>query len=562
MKHSKILSAISMAFITSGAIAETHNLIVSPKAKSQSISSQSMSASNKTCFTSIRQAVPFCLTQLGGKKAKSITSQSTASPFVPVYVNSSALDTREIIDTMLASGNYNSVEFDVIVKSTGVPNDTHYNEQSYLFPNTDTNINGMNFEQANELIPDDTANVDMMVIDSGFINHDDIPYADGYSFTRKSGQLRGPNFITDPDFDGGTLHGSAVASMAAAIRNNGFTMAGAAKNVNIFAGRSLFNGAGQMSDITDALLYAAAEDTMHESPGLTKRAKAMHVANLSLGGFAQCPEFMQYAIDKANEKGLVVVVAAGNESSDAAYFTPANCKGVVTVSATTSDNELAYFSNYGNGITISAQGTEVMGVNNADNAETYHSWQGTSMSTPIVAGAVSLAKHANSELSSADIKRLIEFTATPIDDIYCRALGCGSGLLDALKLTEEAFKSNVEREGVIKHTLSEKTECDQNWLIEHFGKKVDLCNSFKVTFFGGLESKTNHFKLSKVTQGGSFSQNSEHVLTTQHGSLIISELSSTHDYAYQYCSTVDEALVCEEDFIPISVDTTKPSACN
>jgi serine protease len=562
MKYSKILVAISLAFTANSALAETHNLIISPKANTeQGLTISSQSTSNKTCFTSIKQGTPFCLTQPGTTKQSDISSQSTRSPFSPAYVESSELETRDIINTMMASGKYNSVEYDIIVKSTGALNDTLYSEQTYLFPKSDKHINGMNFEQANDLIPDSAENVDMIIIDSGFVNHEDIPYADGYSFTRKSGQLRNVDYITLPEFDGSTLHGSAVASMAAALRNNDFTVAGASKNINVFAARSLFNGSGRMSDISDALLYAAAEDTVHESPGLTKRTKPMHVANLSLGGLSACPDYMQYAIDKANEKGISVVVAAGNESSDAIDFTPANCKGVIVVSATTSLNELAWFSNYGDEITISAQGTDVVGVNGVDNTETLHLWNGTSMSTPLVAGAVALAKHANLELSSADMKRLVEFTATPIYGVVCRSLDCGSGLLDALRLTEEALKSNSDREGVIKHALSGKTSCDQTWLLDHFGEKTDLCNSYKVTFFGGLESKTNHFKLSKVTKGKSFGEGSEHVLKTQYGSLVLSELSSTHDYAYQYCSTINEELVCEDNYIPIHVDETKPAAC-
>ncbi|KXN66393.1 hypothetical protein CONCODRAFT_11789, partial [Conidiobolus coronatus NRRL 28638] len=95
--------------------------------------------------------------------------------------------------------------------------------------------------------------------------------------------------------------------------------------------------------------------------------------------------FIDQAVSRAVDEGIVVVVAAGNDSKDACLGSPARAPKVITVGATTVADELASYSNFGKCVDILAPGSRVLstwiGSKNATNTIS-----GTSMATPHVAG--------------------------------------------------------------------------------------------------------------------------------------------------------------------------------
>jgi subtilisin family serine protease len=116
------------------------------------------------------------------------------------------------------------------------------------------------------------------------------------------------------------------------------------------------------------------------------------VANLSLGGGASTA--LDNAVRNLGSTGVLVALAAGNESQDANNVSPArtNHQNVVTVSAMDSNDNFASFSNYGSPVDYCAPGVS---VNSTWIGGGYRSISGTSMASPHVAGLLLLRGSTN-----------------------------------------------------------------------------------------------------------------------------------------------------------------------
>jgi len=111
------------------------------------------------------------------------------------------------------------------------------------------------------------------------------------------------------------------------------------------------------------------------------------VVNMSLGGGNS--SLLNSAIKRLFENDIVVVVAAGNENSNACYSSPANSPYALTVGATTDRDARASFSNWGECVDIFAPGEKIRSAwYTSDKSGATIS--GTSMASPHVAGAVAL----------------------------------------------------------------------------------------------------------------------------------------------------------------------------
>lgn len=112
------------------------------------------------------------------------------------------------------------------------------------------------------------------------------------------------------------------------------------------------------------------------------------VANMSLGGSQS--DALNSAVAAIIRLGMVVCVAAGNESTNASNSSPASEPTAITVGSTTDEDKMSYFSNYGTLVDIFAPGSNItsawidqtgQGRNNLTNTIS-----GTSMATPHVVG--------------------------------------------------------------------------------------------------------------------------------------------------------------------------------
>jgi serine protease len=329
------------------------------------------------------------------------------------------------------------------------PNDTSYNSQWDLHSTT----GGIRAPAAWDLATG--TGITVAVIDTGIRPHADLSgqVVAGYDMIKDTavandGDAR-DNDPSDPGdwtaanecaagepASGSSWHGTHVAGTIAARTNNGAGIAGIAFNAKVQAIRVLGKCGGYTSDIADGMIWASGGSVS----GLPANATPSRVLNLSLGGGGSCDTTSQNAINSARSRGSVVVVAAGNENQNASNSSPANCSGVITVAATDRNGARAYYSNYGNVVTLAAPGGDVRSSSSngilstlnagtqGPGADSYAWYQGTSMATPHVAGVAALMLSVKPSATPDEIKAALQSSARAFPG---SCSGCGSGILDA-----------------------------------------------------------------------------------------------------------------------------------
>ena len=217
----------------------------------------------------------------------------------------------------------------------------------------------------------------------------------------------GNNDVDGPDpKKADAKHGTHVAGIIAASRNNGKGMDGVAQNVEIMVVRAVPDGDEYDKDIANAIRYA-----------VDNGAK---VINTSFGKYYSThPEWVWDAIAYAAKKDVLIVNAAGNESlnldNKQVYpndQTPSNPKEIsdtfLTVGATNYEygsGLVANFSNYGKAnVDVFAPGTKIWSTTPLD---TYEYLQGTSMASPAVAGVAAMIRSHYPKLKASEVKEVL-----------------------------------------------------------------------------------------------------------------------------------------------------------
>jgi len=218
-----------------------------------------------------------------------------------------------------------------------------------------------------------------------------------------------------PDVPSEEYHGTHVAGIAGAAVDNGTGVAGMG-NSSLIVGRGLDeSGSGSLSDIADAVQWAADQGA--------------DVINLSLGGGGYT-DTMKNAVSYAQDNGALVVAAAGNAGQQSVDY-PAAYSECLAVSALDPDETLASYSNYGDEIELAAPGSDVLSTT-TETRGAYERLSGTSMASPAVAGVAGLTL-AQWDLANNELRSHLKSTAA---DIGLSSAEQGSGRVDAQNAVE------------------------------------------------------------------------------------------------------------------------------
>jgi serine protease len=262
---------------------------------------------------------------------------------------------------------------------------------------------------------------------------------------------------SQPTFQGcepedSSWHGTAIAGVIAAGANNALGGVGVHWGARVVPVRVAGKCGAVLSDLLDGVRWAAGLPVA----GAPVNPNPAKIINLSYGGDGPCNAAYQSTVDAVTAAGALLVVAAGN--AGAQVTRPADCRGVLAVTAVRGDGAKASYGSYGPNVGIAAAGgsglsgidggllTTVDSGRRSPVSSTYDSVAGTSFSAPLVAGVAGLVLSVNGALSMDAVKSMLMKAvrphvthanlpvcnpqATSQGTCNCTDQTCGSGLLD------------------------------------------------------------------------------------------------------------------------------------
>lgn len=401
----------------------------------------------------------------GGGRSSALDSAQHKSALAAGGAASSALSRIESLATTLryakvlrASGSYAYVEPDWTLRRTATigsfpPNDRYYGYQRWHYeqirlPEAINRINALTSPPIQRPL--------VAVIDSGVVlSHPDLaPQLDSNGRSFVGGVSTASGDDQSSAADNSVFHGTHVAGTIAASTFDGVGAAGVAPMAQILPLNVFGSGEGaSTSDIANAILYAA---RLGNSSG-TLPGRRADVINMSLGGGGSCSSAFQQAITAARGAGVIVVAATGNESATT-VGQPANCTGVIAVSATQPNKGIAPYSNTGSAVRVAAPGGNT-GQSTTGNGQpdgvfstmasfdtsgsrihTLGFLQGTSMASPHVAGVMALMRYVHPGLAVEEVDSLFA-NGSLTDDLGStgRDTRYGWGLINADKAVVAAL---------------------------------------------------------------------------------------------------------------------------
>jgi len=230
----------------------------------------------------------------------------------------------------------------------------------------------------------------------------------------------------------GNGHGTHVSGTIAG-ENNNYGVTGIAYNAKIMPVKVLNDsGSGSYNSIAQGVRYAV--------------DNGADVINLSLGG-KYSNRTLESAIDYASSKGVIVVMAAGNDGESSPDY-PARYayKSGIAVGAVDRNNNIADFSDRSGTSEISYVTAPGVRVYSTVPNNQYAVYSGTSMAAPHVAGVVALMLSANPNLTDAQVRQIVAETSgdsTPSTTYRLNIFDVNSLLSQTIKQTTEYLSSKT-----------------------------------------------------------------------------------------------------------------------
>ncbi|MFJ5761208.1 S8 family peptidase [Neobacillus sp. NPDC093182] len=269
-------------------------------------------------------------------------------------------------------------------------------------------LNNLNVEQAQEIAGKNKVRV--AVIDTGIdANHPELTNKIAVNYNAMDPMKKG-----QPD-----SHGTHVTGIIAAEKNNVLGGYGIAPNSEIVS-IDVFNRSAYGTD------YVIAEGILEAT------RQNVDIINMSLGSWQPSP-ILRDAVKKAIDSGIVIVAAAGNDGFEHINY-PASYDGVISVGATDEEDDLTNFSTYGPSVDVTAPGNNIYSsVYSFEKGSSFVKMSGTSMASPMVAGAVSLLLSKYPDLTAYQVSYILTHTAKDLgekgyDTKY------GYGMIDLVKM--------------------------------------------------------------------------------------------------------------------------------
>jgi serine protease len=222
------------------------------------------------------------------------------------------------------------------------------------------------------------------------IDNDNDGYIDNYR-----GWDLGEN-DNNPSVSATNNHGSHVAGCAAAVTNNNVGVAAPGFNCKYMSVK-ISNASGSLTKAYEGITYAA--------------DAGCQIINCSWGGPGG-GSFGQDVIDYATiNMNSLVVAAAGNDNNENNFY-PASYRYVLSVASTGNNDSKSSFSNYGPFIDVCAPGSNIFA---AQSNNAYQAQSGTSMASPVAAGAAAIVKSYFPSYTALQVGEKLRVTC---DNIY------------------------------------------------------------------------------------------------------------------------------------------------
>jgi serine protease len=325
----------------------------------------------------------------------------------------------EMVEIYLANTNVEYAEANYIAYALKSANDELYSLQWHLY---NTEYGGIQIETAWDISTG--SGVVVAILDTG-IAYEDYYEEDSTGTARQYQQapdladtyfVNGYDFVNrdeHPNDDSYSGHGTHIAGTIAQNTNNFIGTAGIAFNAYLMPVKVLdSSGAGTYADIVEGIMWA----TEHGA----------HVINLGLGG-SEPSKALENVIAYSYNRGVTLIAAVGNDGVGGVCYPAAYDDYVIAVGATRYDETLAYYSNYGLSLDLTAPGGDLNVDQNGDGygdgilQQTYGidskiSWgycfmEGTSMAAAHVSAVAALLIAHGNTASPTEVREALESTA-------------------------------------------------------------------------------------------------------------------------------------------------------
>lgn len=308
----------------------------------------------------------------------------------------------KLINSLSSSPHVEYAEKKYIDKPAFTPNDSRYGDQGYL--------QLINAENAWDIQQGDTSVVIAIVDNGTTLEHPDLRnqlalnYADPVNGSDSDNNgftddYYGWDFVNDdhiPEHREGDDHGVHVAGIAAAQTNNGIGVASIG-----FNSRYLPVKTGEGSSIThgyEGIVYAA--------------DRGADIINCSWGGFSPSAFALDVVTYASINRDALVIAAAGNNGQNTPFY-PAAYEHVLAVGSVSNDGTPSSFSNHGYWVDVSAPGQSILSTVPTG----YKTISGTSMASPVVAGAAALVKAQFPNISPGQLTARLKSSASPLNNL-------------------------------------------------------------------------------------------------------------------------------------------------